>query len=107
MENKVKATATGVNPKTGEIHHMEFEGDAVCIVTINDAGPGVSSEECLVGSVNLDRAMAMVKGLTSACNHLLKELPPALSGIIMAEMMAEIMAKPNAEKEEETADELA
>lgn len=105
MENKVKTTVTDIDPKTGEIHHMEFEGDAVCAVIINDKGDGVAAEECLVGSVNLDRAMAMVKGLTSACNHLLKELPPALSAIIMAEMMAEIMHDP--EEKGDTADELA
>lgn len=100
METKVKATATGTDPKTGEIHHLEFTGDVVCIVTINDTENGVNSEECLVGSVNLDRARAMVKSLTSACNHLLKELPPFMANLIMAEMAAEIMGKADPEDEE-------
>lgn len=91
--NNVKILIEGVDPKTGETHKMNFEGDAVCAITIKDADGGVSAEECLMGSVNLDRALALVKGLASACRHLLDHLNPAMASIIMGEMLHEIMGK--------------
>ena len=93
METKVKATATGIHPKTGEIHHLDFEGDAVCIVTINDKDDGISATDALMGSVDLDRALGMVKALAGAARHLLDSLPPALSTIITGEMMREMLGK--------------
>lgn len=100
MENLVKTVVEGIDPQTGENHKMAFEGNAVCVVTINDADGGVTSEECLMGNVNLDRAMAMVKGLTSACNHLLSELPRGMAHFIMAEMLSEVMGKIDDDEQE-------
>lgn len=106
MENKVKTTVTGIHPETGEIHHREFEGDAVCIVTLNDKDGGISAQDALVGSLDLNRAMAMVKSLAKASTHLLEELPPHISSIIQLEMLKEIMGDMK-DEQEEAADELA
>ena len=93
MENKVKITVTGTHPETGEIHHLEFDGDAVCAVILNDEEDRIRAEECLMGSVNLDRALAMAKGLSSACAHLIESLSPAVSRIVTMEMMQDILHK--------------
>ena len=100
MESKVKSTVTGLNPNTGEVHHLDFEGDAVCLVVVNDEDESVQSTESIVGTMNLDRAMAMVKSLASACKHLLNELPPIVSHIIMNEMMNEILNKVRDDEQE-------
>lgn len=93
MENKVKAMIEGVDSQTGEVVKMEFEGDATCVITVKDNDGGVGVEECLVGAVNGESAMALIKGMTSAVNHLLDNLPPILSAAIMAELFCDVMDK--------------
>lgn len=100
MENKVKSTVTGVHPKTGEIHHMEFDGDAVCVVNIREEDDRVACDQCITGEVNANRAIALVKGLTGACRNLLKELPPIVAHIIMNELMNEMLGKMKDDEEE-------
>ena len=107
MENTVKTTITSTNPKTGEIHHMEFDSYAVCVVLLKDEGEGIKSQEVITGRWDLNRALAGVKSLASASSHLLEQLPPHISSIVKMEMLSEIMGKTKHEEEEETADELA
>lgn len=100
MENKVKATVTGVHPETGEIHHMDLEGDAICIITLNDKGEGIAAQDTLMGSLDLNMAMAMVKSLAGASSHLLDHLPPAMSSIIKMDMLREILGKMDNDEQE-------
>ena len=100
MENKTKTTITGVNPKTQEIHHMEFEGDAVCAIIIDDKGDGIASQEVVCGTVNAERAIALVKSMTNACSNLLRELPPIISHMIMNELTHDLLKKMEDDEQE-------
>ena len=93
MENIVKASVEGINPKTEERQTMAFEGDAVCVVCIKDQEDGFTAEQAIVGALNADGALALIKANINVCKQLLNELPPIVSGVIMSELFSDIMRK--------------
>lgn len=95
MENWVKVNVVGINPADDEKHEMSFEGSSVCVISLKDEGEekGICAEQCLMGVMDGNGAMAMVKTLTDMCHRLIDSLPHAVSSAILAELFCDVMNK--------------
>ena len=84
----VKSTVTGKHPETNEEVIHEFEGEAICTVSVkhveNEGKMVVEVGNSIMGSMNGELAESMVEALMSACNEILKNVDPMLAALILA-----------------------
>ena len=100
MKNWVKVNVEGIDPTTDEKHNMSFEGSSVCIISLKDGDDeGICAEQCLMGVMDGNGAMAMVKTLTNMCTQLLHRLPPIVASAIMSELFDEMLRKCDSDEE--------